>query len=986
MKNIFFSYSHDQESKVQRIKNDLEELGHKVWIDRSELRSGTDWQESITKAILDSDLVFAFISARYIRKESVCMNELALAVGHKCNSIRTVLLDENVENQIPSSVSRIQYCNMCKWDYMEEQGKNEFEQWYNDKFLEIVGDIERDDSFEMDEQLSLLEKTLQPDMSYSRCLKELQKTYVNRKQIDNSIDKWLREQRDSPLFLIYGDPGTGKSAFAARYYHFDFRVVASAFCENYTKNLRSQEQMLRTIAFQMASKLPTYRQKVAFKIGTPGFHLNDYSLEELFLKLIIEPMVDDISLNNNDIVIVIDGLDEADADNDNTLASVISEHSEKIPRGMHFVITSRNDTVIQRHFNGHPSLIIDQMGVENYRDIFAYLKDKLSNELQRYGEIEGTAYLESICRKCENSFLYAEMMVRAIKQYGTNLHEIDAVPSGLNSIYFNWMHRLFKDEDEYLDDYYDLISVLCAWEFPVPFDELCKLYSSGKQEIRKKLRHISTFLGKARSIFGSESYYFFHRSFREWLLSDASDCYQVDAEHGMDLLCNCMLASYNSGNMNDYEVEYICQILEKTGRNSELDSLLSDKEFIDKLFVLGKRYSESEGMYLHALHIFSRIHAAINDEAFRNELSFEIAKCQYFMGDYGKSLEIIERNGIDSTEARIMKAIAYDWLGNRDKSVEVSRILVEESNQNGNVSGRLIGLLCIAWNDHFNDIENAVHWGDHFRDYKGLSRSESLAVKLSLARIEQSLGNLEKALSIYEECVDEYLLNSECRAGYIGQRNSTLIIEIITCYYDIKEFEKAVEIGERIFAVLRGKGWYEECYCSSWLSLAYLKLGCVNQAKEHLTHSMILNEMMKKESSSKTMEMVLFGVKAKIELYENRIEDARNTYIANSRIANECNDSWYEGDACYDVLRLSWINGFDLNNEGYYIDRLRDLSVSSGLPHLHYKSLQIAAWKSHDHELMKEAREFRMANTLVCVDNSSSEKIEEMIIGESNEL
>lgn len=38
-KTIFFSYAHDEnEWLVQKLKTDIEHRGHKIWIDRSEIR------------------------------------------------------------------------------------------------------------------------------------------------------------------------------------------------------------------------------------------------------------------------------------------------------------------------------------------------------------------------------------------------------------------------------------------------------------------------------------------------------------------------------------------------------------------------------------------------------------------------------------------------------------------------------------------------------------------------------------------------------------------------------------------------------------------------------------------------------------------------------------------------------------------------------------------------------------------------------------
>jgi len=60
---IFLSYGHDtNEELVRRIKADLEDRGHDVWFDKSEIKFGDDWRRSITDGIKDSHLILSFLS------------------------------------------------------------------------------------------------------------------------------------------------------------------------------------------------------------------------------------------------------------------------------------------------------------------------------------------------------------------------------------------------------------------------------------------------------------------------------------------------------------------------------------------------------------------------------------------------------------------------------------------------------------------------------------------------------------------------------------------------------------------------------------------------------------------------------------------------------------------------------------------------------------------------------------------------------------
>jgi hypothetical protein len=50
---LFLSYGHDEHSTpfALRLKSDLENRGHKVWIDVDGLKPGTDWERYIEEGI-----------------------------------------------------------------------------------------------------------------------------------------------------------------------------------------------------------------------------------------------------------------------------------------------------------------------------------------------------------------------------------------------------------------------------------------------------------------------------------------------------------------------------------------------------------------------------------------------------------------------------------------------------------------------------------------------------------------------------------------------------------------------------------------------------------------------------------------------------------------------------------------------------------------------------------------------------------------------
>ena len=92
---IFLSYAHKSEREedfdvseelVLLIKAELDKDGHTVWIDKEGIRSGSQWRERITSAILEHAHFLSFLSRRSVRDPGVCLNEIATALGSKRNT------------------------------------------------------------------------------------------------------------------------------------------------------------------------------------------------------------------------------------------------------------------------------------------------------------------------------------------------------------------------------------------------------------------------------------------------------------------------------------------------------------------------------------------------------------------------------------------------------------------------------------------------------------------------------------------------------------------------------------------------------------------------------------------------------------------------------------------------------------------------------------------------------------------------------------
>ena len=144
---IFLSYGHDSnEELVRRIKVDLEKSGHDVWFDKSEIKFGDDWRRSITEGITGSHKFVSFLSKHSTRDPGVCLDEIGIAIGVKEGNIQTILVESESEVQPPPGVSATQWLDTHDWKERRAAGESLWENWYQEKFTEIVRVVESDES------------------------------------------------------------------------------------------------------------------------------------------------------------------------------------------------------------------------------------------------------------------------------------------------------------------------------------------------------------------------------------------------------------------------------------------------------------------------------------------------------------------------------------------------------------------------------------------------------------------------------------------------------------------------------------------------------------------------------------------------------------------------------------------------------------------------------------------------------------------------
>jgi len=632
---IFLSYGHDaNEELVRRIYANLKQRGHDVWFDKHDITFGDDWRRSITSGITECDRFFSFLSKHSTRDPGVCLDEIAIAIGAKGGNIQTILVESEREVAPPPSISHLQWLDMHDWkqahgDVRSENDKDgnpyavgdtAWEQWYQARLDEIVAVVESDESRRFAGEIETLEDRLKPTVSDfaadARIRQLLEKKLVGRTWLFEAVEKWRTDdEQASRLFWLMGAPGIGKSAFAAHLAHEYGRgtVIAVQFCDWKKPDHRDACRIIRTLAFQIATRLPDYRKLLlTLPIMT---ELDRKNSAELFDGLLTNPLKLSISGGRERYLIVIDALDEAGDDGRNELVEVLARYAGQLPDWIGLVVTSRPEFDVTTPFQALKPFSFETQSAANSEDICAYLWSELATQLQPRPDAD--RLVEQILEMSEGVFLYAERFCDDVQRGHLSLDHPEQFPEGLGGIFCQYFQRQFPDIEKFRKVVRPALRAILAAREPLPVEILQRLFNWQDEELRDFTRPLgSLFPVTADGV--HEVIKPYHKSLADWVTDDGkAGSYFVSMNEGYRILAeHCWHEWINrTGIVSIFTLRDGPFYLHVTGRSQEQKMLLLNPEF---------QHQRSEngmgGIYLIYSH---------DDSGFTRRLEEDLEKAGY---------------------------------------------------------------------------------------------------------------------------------------------------------------------------------------------------------------------------------------------------------------------------------------------------------------------------------------------------------------------
>lgn len=588
---IFLSYGHDaNEDLVRRIKDDLANRGHHVWFDKSEIKFGDDWRRAITDGITDSSRVLSFLSKHATRDPGVCLDEIAIAIGVKGGNIQTILVEAESEVRPPASISHIQWLDMHDWKQGHGTvcllpdtgvvGDPTWERWYKDRFAEIVRVVESDESRRFAGEIEALNTHLKPISSDSRIAVLLRKRFVGRTWLTDAVEEWrTASDRTSRLFWIVGDPGVGKSAFAAHLSHYGRdKVIAAQFVEWDKPDHRDARRVIRNLTFQLATRLPDYRKLL---LTLPEIaELDRKDPAELFDYLLANPLRSAVHGRRQRYLIVIDALDEANEAERNPLVEMLAHNAPRLPDWVGLMVTSRPESAVKTPLQGLNPFILDARTEANRNDICDYLRYQLAPQLT--GRPDTDRLIEQILEKSEGLFLYIERFCDDIQCNRLSLDHPDQFPQGLGGIFCQWFQRQFPDLEKFRKDVRPALRAILAAREPLPVEILQRLFHWQDEELRDFTRILGSLFPVTKEASG-DVIKPYHRSLADWLEDDDKAAgYFVSLLEGHRLLADTFWNDFERqpDELSQYALRHLPTHLTAISRWRPLVGLLASEAFL----------------------------------------------------------------------------------------------------------------------------------------------------------------------------------------------------------------------------------------------------------------------------------------------------------------------------------------------------------------------------------------------------------------------
>ncbi len=543
--------------------------------------------------------------------------------------LRTILLEPKEETDPPPLVSEYQWGDMSNYPDYAAQGEDVFQEYINKQADSIIAMLKGNEIRQYNGEISYIREKLGlpeiPPLSKFDLL--IQKPMIGRKWLNEEIETWVNAPSASRVMMIYGNPGVGKSMYAAHLQHYSPHTAAAIACDYHSDEYSTSDRVTIWLAYKLALRLPDYRRWLMHQFSDSRFEIK--SGKDLVDQFLLQPFsLGIINGQRSTYFIIIDALDEARAsDFSEYILNFINDTARHAP-WLRFIITAREEPHILERFGRFPAIRFDENLNNNSNDIREYydfmlkpllidgeaeiggIQFKAPPSVRRFTEEDFSAFADRLTEASRGVFVYAEKVyiniaddfisgrITALPEY--------PLPDGISDLFRDTLDRKFNKESEHYqfapytmrdfeEKFSEPLGMVMASPKPLPATTLIKLMDWNEKQYNSFMFCFGTVLDEKEGSLTP-----FHKSFSEWLNMTRTR-YNTPLSDGIAHLALTVYRVYTSGidRLDEFLTVNLTRILRSAAENSDsseyseyYDQAVNDKALTDKMLDIGDNYKE----------------------------------------------------------------------------------------------------------------------------------------------------------------------------------------------------------------------------------------------------------------------------------------------------------------------------------------------------------------------------------------------------------
>jgi hypothetical protein len=346
--------------------------------------------------------------------------------------------------------------------------------------------------------------------------------------LDNDTFKKWKQDPDSRLLWVKGDPGKGKTMLFCGIINELQKAVCNTvtvsyfFCQATDSRINTATAVLRGLLYMLVSQQPSLVSHVRKKYDNAGKSLfkdlNAWvALEEIWTDMLRDPRL-------NPTYLIIDALDECVTNLPKLLEFIAKQSSAS--SCVKWIISSRNwpDIETQLERAGHKvklSLELNAKSVAAAVDVFIQQKvDQLAEERRYKTELRHTV-LQHLRSNANNTFLWVALVCQDLRTTPSwnVVKRLPLFPPGLDSLYERMIDQIIKSKSAEICR--QVLASTAILYRPVTISELVALVEQLEDlDDLESVREIIGFCGSFLTL-REDTVYFVHQSAKDFLLLKA---------------------------------------------------------------------------------------------------------------------------------------------------------------------------------------------------------------------------------------------------------------------------------------------------------------------------------------------------------------------------------------------------------------------------------------------------------------------------------